>query len=162
MCDKGAYLSTFGPYIPHGGAGMLPGLYDIQAFHCRVRTVFTNTVPVDAYRGAGRPEATFVVERLVEVGAREMGIDYPVLVGEQDRGVVDDERPAGLHVGPDGVNAVARRGGGRVVGEVPVLRADLVAPPETDPAPRAPDLPSSSVRTATPSATVPEPMWSST
>src|SRR6202049_5040711 len=49
--DMGAYLSAFGPYIPHGGAGMLPGLYDIQAFHCRVRTVFTNTVPVDAYRG---------------------------------------------------------------------------------------------------------------
>ncbi|MBR7560090.1 molybdopterin-dependent oxidoreductase, partial [Mycobacterium tuberculosis] len=46
MGDMGAYLSTFAPYIPHGGAGMLPGLYDIQAFHCRVRTVFTNTVPV--------------------------------------------------------------------------------------------------------------------
>ena len=59
MGDMGAYLSTFGPYIPHGGAGMLPGLYDIQAFHCRVRTVFTNTVPVDAYRGAGRPEAAY-------------------------------------------------------------------------------------------------------
>ena len=55
MGDMGAYLSTFGPYIPHGGAGMLPGLYDIQTFHCRVRTVFTNTVPVDAYRGAGPP-----------------------------------------------------------------------------------------------------------
>ena len=66
MGDMGAYLSTFGPYIPHGGAGMLPGLYDIQAFHCRVRTVFTNTVPVDAYRGAGRPEAAYVVERLVD------------------------------------------------------------------------------------------------
>jgi len=39
---------------------MLPGLYDIQTFHCRVRTVFTNTVPVDAYRGAGRPEAAYV------------------------------------------------------------------------------------------------------
>ena len=66
MGDMGAYLSTFGPYIPHGGAGMLPGLYDIQTFHCRVRTVFTNTVPVDAYRGAGRPEAAYVVERLVD------------------------------------------------------------------------------------------------
>ena len=66
MGDMGAYLSTFGPYIPHGGAGMLPGLYDIQTFHCRVRTVFTNTVPVDAYRGAGRPEAAYVIERLVD------------------------------------------------------------------------------------------------
>jgi aerobic carbon-monoxide dehydrogenase large subunit len=72
--DMGAYLSTFGPYIPHGGAGMLPGLYDIQAFHCRVRTVFTNTVPVDAYRGAGRPEAAYVVERLVDAAARKLGM----------------------------------------------------------------------------------------
>jgi carbon-monoxide dehydrogenase large subunit len=74
MGDMGAYLSTFGPYIPHGGAGMLPGLYDIQTFHCRVRTVFTNTVPVDAYRGAGRPEAAYVVERLVDAAARKLGM----------------------------------------------------------------------------------------
>ena len=74
MSDMGAYLSTFGPYIPHGGAGMLPGLYDIKAFHCRVRTVFTNTVPVDAYRGAGRPEAAYVVERLVDAAARKLGM----------------------------------------------------------------------------------------
>src|SRR6202451_812876 len=72
--DMGAYLSTFGPYIPHGGAGMLPGLYDIQTFHCRVRTVFTNTLPVDAYRGAGRPEAAYVVERLVDAAARKLGM----------------------------------------------------------------------------------------
>jgi aerobic carbon-monoxide dehydrogenase large subunit len=72
--DMGAYLSTFGPYIPHGGAGMLPGLYDIKAFHCRVRTVFTNTVPVDAYRGAGRPEAAYVLERLVDAAARKLGL----------------------------------------------------------------------------------------
>src|SRR5213080_4258674 len=72
--DMGAYLSTFGPYIPHGGAGMLPGLYDIRTFHCRVRTVFTNTVPVDAYRGAGRPEAAYVVERLVDAAARKLGM----------------------------------------------------------------------------------------
>ena len=74
MSDMGGYLSTFGPYIPHGGAGMLPGLYDIQAFHCRVRTIFTNTVPVDAYRGAGRPEAAYVVERLVDAAARKLGM----------------------------------------------------------------------------------------
>ncbi|HLX18174.1 MAG TPA: xanthine dehydrogenase family protein molybdopterin-binding subunit [Bradyrhizobium sp.] len=74
LSDMGAYLSTFGPYIPHGGAGMLPGLYDIQAFHCRVRTIFTNTVPVDAYRGAGRPEAAYVIERLVDAAARKLGL----------------------------------------------------------------------------------------
>ncbi|HUN94697.1 MAG TPA: xanthine dehydrogenase family protein molybdopterin-binding subunit [Bradyrhizobium sp.] len=74
LSDMGGYLSTFGPYIPHGGAGMLPGLYDIQTFHCRVRTVFTNTVPVDAYRGAGRPEAAYVVERLVDAAARKLSM----------------------------------------------------------------------------------------
>jgi len=74
MADMGGYLSTFGPYIPHGGAGMLPGLYDIQKFHCRVRTVFTNSVPVDAYRGAGRPEAAYVIERLVDACARKLGM----------------------------------------------------------------------------------------
>src|SRR6202008_2405158 len=74
MCDMGAYLSTFGPYIPHGGAGMLPGLYDIQDFDCRVRTVFTNTVPVHAYRGTGRLEAEYVIERLVDAAARKLGM----------------------------------------------------------------------------------------
>jgi carbon-monoxide dehydrogenase large subunit len=77
--DMGAYLSTFGPYIPHGGAGMLPGLYDIQAFHCRVRTVFTHTVPVDAYRGAGRPEAAYVIERLVDACARKLGMSVDAI-----------------------------------------------------------------------------------
>ena len=79
MSDMGAYLSTFGPYIPHGGAGMLPGLYDIQAFHCRVRTIFTNTVPVDASRGAGRPEAAYVVERLVDACARKLGMSVDAI-----------------------------------------------------------------------------------
>jgi aerobic carbon-monoxide dehydrogenase large subunit len=79
MSDMGAYLSTFGPYIPHGGAGMLPGLYDIQAFHCRVRTIFTNTVPVDAYRGAGRPEAAYVLERLVDASARKLGMSVEAI-----------------------------------------------------------------------------------
>jgi aerobic carbon-monoxide dehydrogenase large subunit len=79
MSDMGAYLSTFGPYIPHGGAGMLPGLYDIQAFHCRVRTIFTNTVPVDAYRGAGRPEAAYVLERLVDAAARKLGLSVDAI-----------------------------------------------------------------------------------
>ena len=45
------------------------------AIYCEVKVVFTNTVPVDAYRGAGRPEATFVLERLVDVAASDMGID---------------------------------------------------------------------------------------
>ena len=53
---------------------MLPGVYDIPACHIRLRGAYTNTVPVDAYRGAGRPEAAYVIERLVDVAARELGI----------------------------------------------------------------------------------------
>lgn len=74
IADIGAYVSMFGPYVPFGGAGMLPGVYDIPAFHGRVRAILTNTVPVDAYRGAGRPEAAYVIERLVDAAARKMGM----------------------------------------------------------------------------------------
>ena len=74
LADMGAYLSLFAPYIPVIGAEILPGLYDFPACHVRIRGVYTNTVPVDAYRGAGRPEAAYVIERLVDVAARELGI----------------------------------------------------------------------------------------
>jgi len=56
-------------------ATLLSGQYDIPSIYCEVDSVYTNTVPVDAYRGAGRPEATFVVERLMEVSARELNVD---------------------------------------------------------------------------------------
>jgi carbon-monoxide dehydrogenase large subunit len=72
----GAYLSTFAPAIPTYLYGtLMSGQYDIPAIHCRVRGVFTHTTPVDAYRGAGRPEATFVVERLMHLAADQVGID---------------------------------------------------------------------------------------
>ncbi len=74
VCDMGAYLSFFAPYIPFVGAGMLPGVYDIPACFIRVRAAFTNTVPVDAYRGAGRPEAAYVIEQLVDAAARDLGL----------------------------------------------------------------------------------------
>src|SRR5207249_3921438 len=74
IADMGAYLSAYAPFIPYLGAGMAPGVYDIPACHVRVRGAFTNTVPVDAYRGAGRPEAAYLIERLVDVAARELGI----------------------------------------------------------------------------------------
>jgi carbon-monoxide dehydrogenase large subunit len=74
VCDMGAYLSFFAPYIPFVGAGMLPGVYDIPTCFIRIRAAFTNTVPVDAYRGAGRPEAAYVIERLVDAAARDTGI----------------------------------------------------------------------------------------
>ena len=74
--NMGAYLSTFGPLVPtYLYATLLAGLYTTPAIRCDVKAVFTNTAPVDAERGAGRPEATYVVERLVEKAARELGID---------------------------------------------------------------------------------------
>lgn len=74
--NMGAYLSTFASSIPtYLYATLLSGQYDIPAIYCEVDAVYTTTTPVDAYRGAGRPEATFVVERLAEVAAREMQLD---------------------------------------------------------------------------------------
>ncbi len=77
IANMGAYLSNFGPFIPTmaGGAQMLNGLYTLQGVYERVRGVFTNTQPVDAYRGAGRPEAAFNVERIVDHASRVLGID---------------------------------------------------------------------------------------
>jgi carbon-monoxide dehydrogenase large subunit len=74
--NLGAYLSTFASSVPtYLYAPLLSGQYNIPAIYCEVDGVYTNTAPVDAYRGAGRPEATFVVERLVEVAARQTGQD---------------------------------------------------------------------------------------
>jgi carbon-monoxide dehydrogenase large subunit len=76
LANQGAYLSNFGPSISGNSYPQtVTGLYTTPALHLRVRGVYTNTVPVDAYRGSGRPEATLVNERLVDNAAREMGID---------------------------------------------------------------------------------------
>ncbi len=82
LADMGAYLSCYAPFIPFIGAGMSPGVYDIPICHVRVRGAFTNTVPVDAYRGAGRPEAAYAIERLVDVAAREIGLAPDALRGK--------------------------------------------------------------------------------
>src|SRR3954463_9422061 len=74
--SMGAYLSTFASCIPTIlYATLLAGQYTTPLIYCEVKEVFTNTAPVDAYRGAGRPEATYVVERLVETAARDMKLD---------------------------------------------------------------------------------------
>ena len=74
--NLGAYLSTFSSCIPTIlYATLLAGQYATPSIYCEVTAVFTNTAPVDAYRGAGRPEATYLVERVVEQAAREMKID---------------------------------------------------------------------------------------
>ena len=76
VANMGAYLSLYAPYIPtYAGTGVLASIYRFQAIYANVIGVFTNTVPVDAYRGAGRPEANYLVERLVDAAARETGID---------------------------------------------------------------------------------------
>jgi carbon-monoxide dehydrogenase large subunit len=75
VANMGAYLSNFAPEIPTAsGAVMHSGVYAIPAIHVEVRGVFTNTVPVDAYRGAGRPEAAYAIERLVDYAARRLGV----------------------------------------------------------------------------------------
>ncbi|HEX8757735.1 MAG TPA: xanthine dehydrogenase family protein molybdopterin-binding subunit [Steroidobacteraceae bacterium] len=74
--NMGAYLSTFASCIPTIlYATLLAGQYATPHIHCTVQAVFTNTAPVDAYRGAGRPEATYLLERIVERAARELAID---------------------------------------------------------------------------------------
>jgi carbon-monoxide dehydrogenase large subunit len=76
IANLGAYMSTFSSSIPtYLYATLLSGQYDIPAIYAEVDAVYTNTAPVDAYRGAGRPEATFVVERLVEEAARKLKLD---------------------------------------------------------------------------------------
>ena len=76
LCNMGAYLSTFAPAVPtYLYATLLAGVYRTPAIYAEVKAVFTHTVPVDAYRGAGRPEATFLLERLVDAIAHDTGFD---------------------------------------------------------------------------------------
>jgi aerobic carbon-monoxide dehydrogenase large subunit len=77
--NLGAYPSQFGPYIPWLGATMATGPYDIRTMFVRCQGVYTHTVPVDAYRGAGRPEAAYLLERLVDSCARETGLKPEVI-----------------------------------------------------------------------------------
>jgi carbon-monoxide dehydrogenase large subunit len=72
--SMGAYLSNFGPFIPQLALFVLSSVYRIPAIALNVKGVLTNTVPVDAYRGAGRPEGIYLVERVVDVAARELGL----------------------------------------------------------------------------------------
>ncbi|KKX27807.1 xanthine dehydrogenase family protein molybdopterin-binding subunit [Rhizobium sp. LC145] len=75
IANLGAYMSLFSSCVPtYLYATLLSGQYDIPAIHANVRTVYTNTAPVDAYRGAGRPEATYLLERTMEIAARELGM----------------------------------------------------------------------------------------
>ncbi len=80
VANMGAYLSTFAPFIPTmAGTKVLASVYGFQAIYANVLGVFTNTVPVDAYRGAGRPESNYVVERVIDAAAAELGLDRVAL-----------------------------------------------------------------------------------
>ena len=84
LANMGAYLSTFAPSVPtwlHGT--LMAGNYKTPVIYVNVKAVFTNTVPVDAYRGAGRPEATFQLERVIDKAARELGVD-PIALRRQN------------------------------------------------------------------------------
>jgi aerobic carbon-monoxide dehydrogenase large subunit len=74
LTNLGAYLSPVGSFVPTRSSDMVAGLYATPAIHVNVKGVCTNTVPVCAYRGAGRPEAAYLIERLVDAAARDMGM----------------------------------------------------------------------------------------
>ncbi|MDZ5697173.1 xanthine dehydrogenase family protein molybdopterin-binding subunit [Chelativorans sp. M5D2P16] len=75
IANFGAYMSLFSSSVPtYLYATLLSGQYAIPQIHCNVRAVYTNSAPVDAYRGAGRPEATYALERTMETAARELGV----------------------------------------------------------------------------------------
>lgn len=76
IAGMGAYNSNYAQYIPSELAKfVLPGVYDVQTALYEVQGVYTNTTPVDAYRGAGRPEAIYQIDRLMDFSARQMGVD---------------------------------------------------------------------------------------
>src|SRR5438874_6861858 len=74
LANLGAYLSPFGCFVPTRSTDLVSGLYSIEAIHINVKGVCTNTVSVCAYRGAGRPEVAYLLERLVDAAARELGM----------------------------------------------------------------------------------------
>ena len=73
--DLGAYLQLLTPAIAVSGGGMFPGVYTFDAFSCEIKGIFTNLTPTDAYRGAGRPEAAYACERIMDALARELDMD---------------------------------------------------------------------------------------
>lgn len=75
IANLGAYLGQMALFVAANGAGMVPGCYRTPCVYARVRGVYTNTAPVDAYRGAGRPEAAYLIERLVDKAALELGLE---------------------------------------------------------------------------------------
>ncbi len=100
VTDLGAYVVSSGAIIATIGFGnCFPSMYDIPHVAVGVRLAFTNTVPTGAYRGAGRPEANYVMERVVDAAARQMGIDPLDAPPAQSHSVLSDALP--LRLRPD-------------------------------------------------------------
>src|SRR4029078_11653691 len=76
LANMGAYISTVAPAVPTLAMGSaMGGVYDIPLVAFETRGVFTNTMPVDAYRGAGKPEANYLIERCIDIAAAQLGMD---------------------------------------------------------------------------------------
>ncbi len=91
LADMGAYLAIRGPRPPTNNLGTLAGVYQTPAVHVEITGVFTNTVPTNPYRGAGAPEAAYLGERLIDMAARELGMDPAVI--RQINSVTPDQMP---------------------------------------------------------------------
>ena len=99
IANIGAYVSTFGANIPSAiYSALLSGVYTTPAIHVEVIGAFTNTVPTDAYRGAGRPEACYVLERLADQAAFETGLDRVEI--RLRNMITNDQMPYTTAIGP--------------------------------------------------------------
>jgi carbon-monoxide dehydrogenase large subunit len=97
LVDMGAYLQLVTPGVPILGAWMFPGIYKFDTYDFTCTGVFTNKTPTDAYRGAGRPEATYAIERIVDEAARELGMDPLEL--RRKNWITHEEFPYDIHGG---------------------------------------------------------------
>ena len=116
LAGMGAYLSQYAPFIPEGGLTMLTGLYDIPHIYALCRGIYTNTVTVDAYRGAGRPEAAYLIERLVDQCGRDTGLG-PVEIRRRNfikPEALPYETPGRPHLRQRRVRRPSRAGAGRL------------------------------------------------
>ena len=100
LADMGAYLAIRGPRPPTNNLGTLAGVYRTPAVHVEITGVFTNTVPTNPYRGAGAPEAAYLGERLIDMAARELGMDPAVIrqINSVTPGPDAVDQCAGLHL----------------------------------------------------------------
>ena len=121
LADMGAYLMLVTPGVPLLGAFMFPAIYKMDAYSFKCTGIFTTKMPTDAYRGAGRPEATFAIERIMDELAAELGLD-PLELRERNW-IKHEEFPLHDHRRPDLRLGQLRGGHGQGQGTVRLRRA---------------------------------------